>query len=218
MPKIEKKKKAEKTAKVEKRESLQGWGAVAKRQEVQAEAQSSVKEFWLKAGESATIQFLQDEPYCYDAHNVKDRRGNFVTVPCGLTTSTHCALCTDKVKQTWKAAFMLLDYRGTWDTNKKEFRNDKPFVKIWRVGSQVAQAIKQFLDKRSGKELTELVITVTRSGEGKNSSYNFEQAYDEETDKRLKPIEWEDDFPTAESLCQPPSEDEIDEQGYQASN
>ena len=57
----------------------QGWGAVAKRQadiaERKEQAENSVREFWLKGGEASVIQFLQDEPYCYDAHQARDRNG-----------------------------------------------------------------------------------------------------------------------------------------------
>ena len=46
--------------------STSGWGAVARRQaeiaERRSEMENQVKEFYLKDGESATIQFLHDEP------------------------------------------------------------------------------------------------------------------------------------------------------------
>ena len=194
----------------------QGWGAVAKRQAEVAEKreamENSVRDFWLKPDESAIIQFLQDEPYCYDAHQVKDKKGNWQTVPCQLNTGRHCVLCSDGVKQTWRAAFKILDYRGTWDKDKKRFKNDKPIEKIWKVGSVIAQQLKQIVDKK-GKELTEMVFEVTRSGSGKDSSYNFEQAFDDD-DRKMKPMDWDEQTPSAEDLCQPPTEDEIDERGY----
>ena len=162
--------------------------------------------------ESARIQFLQDEPYCFDAHQVKDKKGNWVIVPCQLNTGKHCVLCSEGVKQTWRAAFKILDFRGTWDKDKKCFRNDKAIEKIWKVGSTIAQQLKQIVDKK-GKDLTEMVFEVTRSGSGKDSSYNFEQAFDDD-DRKVKPIEWDEQTPSAEDLCQPPTEDEIDEAGY----
>lgn len=196
----------------------QGWGALAKRQAEIAERseamENAVRDFWLKSDESATIQFLQDEPYCYDAHQVRDKNGNWTIVPCQLNNSRHCALCSDGVKQTWRAAFKLLDYRGTWDKDKKRFKYDRPIEKIWKVGSTVAQQLKQITDKK-GKELTEMVFEVTRSGSGKDSSYNFEQAFDDD-DRKLRPKAWEEETPSAEELCQPPTEDEIDEKGYTA--
>lgn len=197
----------------------QGWGAVARRQAEIAErkdaAENVIRDFWLKPDESATIQFLQDEPYCFDAHQVKDRKGNWTLVPCQLNTGKHCVLCSEGIKQTWRAAFKVLDYRGSWDKDKKKFRYDTPVEKIWKVGATVAQQLKQIVDKK-GKDLTEMVFEVTRSGSGKDSSYNFEQAFDED-DRKLKPIEWEEKAPSAEELCQPPTEDEIDEAGYTGS-
>ena len=194
----------------------QGWGAVAKRQADIAEkreaAENSVRDFWLKPDETAIIQFLQDEPYCFDAHQVKDKKGNWSIVPCQLNTSRHCVLCSDGVKLTWRAAFKVLDYRGSWDKDRKKFKYDKPIEKIWKVGSTIAQQLKQIVDKK-GKELTEMVFEVTRSGSGKDSSYNFEQAFDDD-DRKMKPIDWDEQTPSAEELCQPPTEDEIDERGY----
>lgn len=193
-----------------------GWGAVAKRQADIAErkenAENAVREFWLKPDESAIIQFLQDEPYCFDAHQVKDKKGNWQIVPCQLNTGRHCVLCSEGVKQTWRAAFKIIDYRGSWDKDKRKFTYDKPIEKIWKVGSTIAQQLKQIVDKK-GKDLTEMVFEVTRSGSGKDSSYNFEQAFDDD-DRKMKPKDWEEQTPTAEELCQPPTEDEIDEAGY----
>ena len=62
--------------------------------------EGAVRDFFLKDGETAVVQFLQDEPYCYDAHNVRDKKGNWKVIPCGLNTKKHCVLCSDGVKQT----------------------------------------------------------------------------------------------------------------------
>lgn len=194
----------------------QGWGALAKRQfelaKKDEENRNSVREFWLKPDESAIIQFLQDEPYCFDAHQVKDKKGKWTLVPCQLNTQRHCVLCSDGIKQTWRAAFKVLDYRGSWDSDKKKFTYDNPVEKIWKVGSTIAQQLRQIVDKK-GKNLTEMVFEVTRSGSGKDSSYNFEQAFDDR-DRKMRPMEWDEKTPSAEELCQPPTEDEIDEKGY----
>lgn len=194
----------------------QGWGAVAKRQEEVAkrkeEAENSIREFWLASGESAIVQLLQDEPYCFDAHQVKNKHGKWTIVPCQLNTGKHCILCSDGVKQLWRAAFKVLDYRGTWDSAKKRFKNDKPVEKVWIVTSTVAQSLKQIRDKK-GKDLSEMVLEVTRSGTGKESIYNFEPAFDDD-DRKIKPKAWEEQLMSAEEYCVPPTEDEIDEAGY----
>lgn len=198
------------------RKATQGWGAVARRQaeveERREEAENAVREFWLKDGESAQVQFLQDEPYCYDAHSTKDSRGNWKVVPCQLNTGKHCVMCSSGMKQVWRAAFMVLDLRGTWNKEKSRFNNDKPIVKIWKVNATIAQQLKQLIDKK-GRELSEMVLEVSRSGSGKSTSYNFEIAFDDD-DRRVKPIDYEEDYPDAEELCQPPSTDEVDERGY----
>lgn len=218
MPKSNREERTSRSSRGESSRKTQGWGALAKRQsEIAAreeEIKSRIRDFFLGENETAIIQFLQDEPYCYDAHNVKDKNGKWRVVPCQLNTGRHCVLCSEGVKQTWKAAFKVLDYRGSWDSNKGKFTHDKPIEKLWKVGSTLAQQLKQLVDKR-GKDLTEMVLEVTRSGAGKEASYNFEAAFDDD-DKRLKPIEWEEEFPSAEELCQPPTEDEIDSAGYSA--
>ena len=198
------------------KKSVQGWGAVARRQaeveERKEAAENSVREFWLKDGESAQIQFLQDEPYCYDAHSTKDSKGNWKVVPCQLNTGKHCVMCSSGMKQVWRAAFMVLDFRGTWNKEKSKFNHDKPMLKIWKVNATIAQQLKQIIDKK-GKNLTEMVLEVSRSGGGKSTSYNFEMAFDDE-DRRIKPVSYTEDYPSAEELCQPPTTDEIDALGY----
>ena len=101
-----------------------------------------------------------------------------------------------------------------FNSERKRFKNDKPIEKIWIVGSTIANSLKQVRDKdKKGRELNQMVLEVTRSGEGKDSTYNFEQAFDED-DKRMRPIDWDEQGMTAEEYCQPPTEDEIDEAGY----
>lgn len=190
-----------------------GWGAVARRQtelaEIREKSGSQVRDFYIKSGESAVIQFLQDEPYCFDAHQVQDAKGNWQTIPCQLNTGKHCVLCSKGVKQTWKAAFKILDYRGTWNKEKGCFNNDEPIVKIWKVGSTVAQQLKNLIDKKK-KDLTEMVIEVSKSGSGTDTTYNFEIAFDEKTERRMEPISFKDETPSCEELCAPPTDSELE--------
>lgn len=166
----------------------------------------------MKDGESATIQFLHDEPYCYDAHSVRDKNGRFSVVPCQLNTQRRCEMCSRGIKQTWRATFKILDYRGSWDKDKKKFTYDKPVEKIWKVGATIANQLKSIRDRR-GKELTEMVLEVTRSGSNTDTTYNFEPAFDDD-DRKRSPIPWKEATPPVETLCQPPTDDEIDASGY----
>lgn len=208
--------KTEKSRHSSKERKTSGWGAVARRatevKERKEEMENKIRDFWLKAGESANIQFLQDEPYCFYAHNVKDQNKYWHVVPCQLNTSDSCVLCQQGIKQTWKAAFKILDLRGKWDKDKRKFVGGDPTEKLWLVGTTIAQQLKQFVDKK-GKDLTEMVLEVSRSGEGKDATYNFSLALDDD-DRKIKPIDWESDTPDAEELCQPPTDDEIDEHEY----
>ena len=190
--------------------STSGWGAVARRQaeiaERRSEMENQVKEFYLKDGESATIQFL------HDAHSVRDKNGRFSVVPCQLNTQRRCEMCSRGIKQTWRAAFKILDYRGSWDKDKKKFTYDKPVEKIWKVGATIANQLKSIRDRR-GRELTEMVLEVTRSGSNTDTTYNFEPAFDDD-DRKRSPIPWKEATPPVETLCQPPTDDEIDASGY----
>jgi len=182
-----------------------GWGAVAKRKEA-TESVSSTDMLWdfkVGDGESVIVQFLDDEPYCYDAHSVKNNKGRWVTLACQLATQGHCLMCEDGNKQTWKAAFKVLDYRGKWDKEKKENTFGDPIEKIWKCSNTLALQI-QALVKKKGIPLTEQVLEVTRTGGGpKDTSYNFQRAFDEEAEKVMKPIAYESEVASIEELCQP---------------
>lgn len=196
-----------------------GWDSIAKRSAEAAkrreEAESRIREFWLADGEEANVQFLDDEPYCFDGHQIKDGRGNWKFVPCQLTSQKHCLMCREGIKVSWKAAFKILDYRGNWDSKKKEFKHDEPVEKLWVVGPTLAQQLKSQIDKRK-KPLTAVVLNITRSGSGaKDTTYNIEQAFDED-DVRLKPISHKTQYPAVEDLCKPMSDEELDDLGFSA--
>ena len=139
-----------KTDETTKKRSTSGWGELAKRQaelaKTRDEMQSRTPEFWLNADESAVVQFLTDDPFCFNAHVLKLATGKFITVPCGLDVRKHCALCASGSKQTWKAAFKILDYRGEWDKEAKKWKKNKCVEKVWVMGSVLATQVKQLID------------------------------------------------------------------------
>lgn len=156
-----------------------------------------IREFWLKSGETATIQLLNDEPFVFDGHNVKID-GDWKTVPCQLVKQRHCLMCRDKVRKAWKAAFKLWDYRGNWDKDKKRFKNDDEFEKIWLVSDATCELLDA-LRKRKKCELTDIVLDVTRVGSGKTTTYSIQIAEDDDG-RRLKPIDKKEKFPGAREL------------------
>lgn len=201
---------------------LNGWAAVAeKQQEYEREKErreaenDKPREFWLKAGERAVIQFLHDEPYTFNGHSIKNKHGDFKFEPCQLDRQKYCLMCRDGIKQTWKAAFKILDYRGTWDKDKKKFKWDKPIEKIWVVNMTILGALTNQRDKRK-KELTEMVLEVSRTGKGKkDTSYNFEPALDED-DERMKPIRHKEEFDDVSELVVSKKDEELIDLGFDA--
>jgi hypothetical protein len=196
------------------RKRLSGWAAVAKKkQEYEENKNEGPYEFWLSDGEEAIIQFLQDEPFVVDGHSVKiGSAKNFKFVPCQLNTQRHCLMCREGIKLITKFAFKILDYRGDWDKDKKQYKYNKKVEKIWIVGIKVAEALKARVD-RTGKELSEVVLNVSRSGSGKTTSYNFEKAFDED-DVPLRPIKYKEEFPPIEEILVPPSDKKLETLGF----
>lgn len=203
------------------KKATNGWAAVIKKQEeyekvkeLQESQKDRPNEFWLKAGESAHIQLLHDEPYTFDCHSIKDKFGNFKTVPCQLSAQKHCLMCREGLKLGWKGAYKILDYRGTWDKEKKRFKHDKPVEKLWVVNMTQIGLLQAQKEKRK-KDLDELVLEISRTGKGKNdTSYNFELALDDQ-DNRIRPIEFEEQYPSARKLMQPLSDEELEVLGFE---
>lgn len=80
------------------------------------------------------------------------------------------------------------------------------------MGVTLATQIKQIIDKK-GRALTSMVFDVSRSGSGKNSTYNFEIALGED-DRRLRPKDWEETTPDLDEILVPPTNDEMEAAGY----
>ena len=103
-----------------------GWDrAAAKKQqneENKSNAAQNVYDLRLHDGEYTHIQFLEEEPLCLDVHSVKIGK-HWQTIPCQKATKRSCTLCDDNIKTSWKAAFIVLDFRGEWDKEKGKFKN-----------------------------------------------------------------------------------------------
>jgi hypothetical protein len=175
------------------------------------------REFWLKSGETAIVQFLSDDPCVVDTHSVWID-GSWKTIPCQLTTQKHCLMCRDNAKKSWKAYFKILDYRGNWDKDKKKFKNDEQIEKFWGVGSGVADILDS-LRLRRKKDLTELVLEVTKTGSGKTTTYSISVAEDDDGVK-LKPVTFKEKYPDIETLVVDslvPTDSYLDKTGFDTS-
>lgn len=165
----------------------------------------------LKDGEEANIQFLDDDPYSFMAHQLQIEN-RWKTIPCQLEKQRHCTLCDDGSKPIWRAAFRVLDSRGAWDKDKGKFKYDAPVERLWMVNATVANQIKVKHDKK-GTLLTN-VWTVTRSGSGKHdTSYNIERAVDD-NDVPMKAVKHTPVMQDAEDILVPPSDKGLQGMGY----
>ena len=184
-----------------------GWGAVAKRK-AQVESGSSKNKpvyldvknkFFLTDGETVMVQFLNDEPICVEGVLLPpDFRDFYVS---RKDVDRHCPFVENKMDLTWKAFFKVLDYRGSWDKDKKEHKYDKPVEKYWACSNTVAMQLKAIVD-RKGKDLSRMVFDVTRSGADKSTTYNFEIALNED-DIPFKPIAHVETLPKLEVALTP---------------
>ena len=184
-----------------------GWGAVAAKKQANDNApRNSYFAMRLKDKESAVVQFLDDEPFCFEGHDHARFKWNIRA--CQLTKQKHCLMCDAGIKLVWKAAFRVLDFRGTWDKDKKKFMYDKPAERVLFASNTMALQIKGLKDKY-GKELTELVLEITRSGSGaKDTTYNFERAFGKD-DTLRKPIPHKPILKPLREAIFPPSDNEL---------
>lgn len=188
--------------------SGKGWGKVAsKAKEIEDNVNNRVNEFWLADGESAVIQFYDDEPFCTEGHTVQ-QKGKYIFVPCQLTKQRHCLLCEESVTPSWKAIFKVADHRGTWDKDKRRFKHDKVVEKVWLMPSALTEQLRTYVEKKK-KSLSEVVLEITRTGSGTKSTYNIDLAWDDDLDRPMKPAKLKSELPELEEIYAPPTDDYV---------
>lgn len=212
-------KKDEAPSKKGRKTTGKGWGAVEAKKKANEEAREQskklLKDFFILDGESAMIQFLHDEPYSLEVHSVRNSKGKFDTIPCQLATQSYCLLCqSGKSKATWRAAFKVLDYRGDWDKENKEFKHDKPIEKKYLMSQTVAIQWRKLAEKKAGGSLSKLVWEITRTGSGpQDTTYTMEVARDDE-DEKIKPKKFSSETPDIEELCKPLNDAQLAKRGF----
>jgi len=200
-----------------------GWDTVTNKKTLNDELANSPtnvlkrQNFWLADGEEADIQFLDADPYAFDAHsmNFSGDGKNWEYIPCQLEAHRHCTMCEDGSKPIWRGAFRILDFRGKWDKDKRKFLYDKPVEKIWVFNATVAAQIKAKHDKKGKDEFLKTVYTITRTGSGKkNTAYTIELARDDE-DNRIPPVKGHKvEMPECEEILVPPTDKQLQAMGY----
>jgi hypothetical protein len=113
--------------------------------------------------EAVIVKFLEPVPFfTYRQHWLDEAEGKKSFTCLG----DDCPLCDDLADSpALKVCFNVLDYSDP----------DKPEVKVWSVGSRLAQVIEQFsLDKKTSPlDREDLFWAVSRSGKGSKTSYSL---------------------------------------------
>lgn len=192
-----------------------GWDKVAAKKKLADERSTSgFSTIMLRDGESARIQFLDDDPYCFNGHQSKALFGNWYVKVCQLERKKYCMMCEKGLKTIWFAAFRVLDFRGDWDKEKECFKGGEPVERVLQIKNPTAIQLKG-MKERYGKRLTELVLDYTRTGAGAtDTKYNFERAVDEKTEIMVKPKVWKTKMQPLREIMLPPSDNALVASGF----
>ena len=165
-----------------------GFKAVAEETERREKAKEAKKgklfRFFLKKDEEdIPIRFLTEEPICFWEHTVKEGT-QFSTIPC---TGDDCDLCADGNKPRYVSAWLIVDRReGKYKDKDGNEKTYKDRIKLLVRGMKDASILER-LSKKYG--LTNREYTVTRTGEGTSTTWNFDRGdNDKLTPKQLEAI------------------------------
>jgi hypothetical protein len=166
-----------------------GWGAMSTKIEVTSNAR--LPELILKSGEETILQFLDDEPVTLLFHTGASDRRQFDQLVCEREAGRKtCIMCENGVKKQPRSIFRVLDTRGTYENERHTY--GAAVEKYFECSSRVAEDLHFMLKKRQEKTknynltLLDVMVEVSRTGEGTGTRWNFAVAMDE-NDKVLVP-------------------------------
>jgi len=192
-----------------------GWAYLNKKHEqIEKEKErraQTPRDFYMTDGEYAEVQMLDKEPFIFEAHSIMTG-GSFQKEPCQKSFQRNCLMCNEGIKSTTAVAFKLIDYRGNYDKAKEDHKWDEPIEKIWVTGMTLAKQIHTFI-KKKGVALDEIVLGITRSGSGKETSYNIEMAMDK-NNVVYEPIEFEPKKDATADVYAAKSNEELADMGF----
>lgn len=129
--------------------------------------------FFLRDGEEAEIIFIDENPTVFIGHSIKCTTSEGKTFyrieQCQKSEQDYCNMCdmaTGKKSPVGKAtniiAFRILDSRGSWDSQKKDF-DGNPAPKIFLSPIYLAKQIKSLKDEGDGS-ISDKVIKIKKDG------------------------------------------------------
>lgn len=172
--------------------------------------------FWLKAGESTEIAFIDEKPVVFQGHTIKCTSPNtgkpfYRTEACGKAHGEECEWCNQSAsnknisKPKRVLMFRIVDGRGQWDSEAQDF-DGIPALKFFQTTTELAQQIGLFKNDENIDGLTQVGFILV-----KNEKYAL-------TPKMKKkgaslyfddPIETEDELVEVEDIYYPMDEQEV---------
>lgn len=146
----------------------------------------------LKDGEEAEVTFLGDKPFTYYEHFLKGINRAFT---CSQTSD--CPLCAIGNKPQFKGAYHVIDHREEkWQDKKTgENKQRKDTLKVAKFPLRALQGLDR---KNAKKGLLNYSWTVSRTGTGNNTTYDFE-------DGQRVPFTMPEKVPTLQEVLKPKS-------------
>lgn len=143
-----------------------GWDSYdAHKKEVEESYNGAIRDFFIKSGTSHTIRFLTKDPVTYYRHTIK-YGDKFKSFYC--TGNKSCPLCKRGEKKIFVGAFLI--YERQFSDNDREYRSA---VKIYVAGSRVLDTLRDLPENIEIADITQSDIKVSRTGQGKTTSYQF---------------------------------------------
>jgi hypothetical protein len=152
-----------------------GWyekGYEKAEEQVASTTKDYTREFFLKSGETAKINIVDEDSFNIRDHFVQGK--GFFTCIQGIGEE-NCPLCESGIKATNHFVFNVVDHREYTD---KKGVTHKDQVKIWRLGITLLRVLEK-KRSRHGAYPT-LDVEISKMGQGQST------AYDIEVEKRAK--------------------------------
>lgn len=138
--------------------SVPGWDAVRK----QASSITRTSYFGIGDGDSAKIQFLEEEPTCIYQHMIQIE-GRWQSFTCLQGSGEECPICERGNNPRFVGVFTVINH--SVDDEKFKYQ-------MFTQGIRVLKQLERLAQKPKG--LNGYIFEISRTGAGVDTSYNFD--------------------------------------------
>jgi hypothetical protein len=159
-----------------------GYKAVEDREKEVEESSERAKRgylpnFYIDSGESKEVRILTQEPLTYYEHymptNPKGKQFQMCTATAtdAMGKEIGCKYCDMGNKPSFKGAFLIIDHtEDSWEDKEGKTKVSKDTIKVMKLGLRALRVLGNLSKKR---DLTKMMVEVSRSGKGTETAYNF---------------------------------------------